>query len=198
MVFWLLACVLVGKKMIFDMIFLAFCLGLDAFFVALSISLLSKNFKNVLVFSALAAFFQALMPYIGWFITYFFSVKYLNFIQDIDHILVFVVFIYLAYKLYKEPFDNHNLSVGFVKLLILSIATSIDALGAGLMIFSLNYSILESVAIIGFVTFIMCYFSFVFGGFFSRIKPIFLKVIGVILLVFLGVKTLITHLIEGI
>lgn len=184
--------------MIFDMIFLAFCLGLDAFFVALSISLISKNHKDILLFSILAAIFQAIMPCIGWVITYFFSVKYLSFIQDIDHILVFVVFLYLAYKLYKEPFDNQNISVNFIKLLALSIATSIDALGAGLMIFSLNYNVLESVAIIGFITFFMCYLSFVFAKFFSKIKPMFLKIIGVVLLCFLGFKTLISHLIEGI
>lgn len=182
--------------MFFDMIFLGFSLGIDAFFVALSMGFASQNNKKeILLFCVFAGLFQFIMPVIGYFVTYFFSTQYIDFIQQIDHFLVLIVFSYLAYKLYSEDFQNDVLSLSFLKLVLLSVATSIDALGAGLMIFSLDYNIFISAFIILIITFFMCFCSFLFFGIFSKINSKYLKIIGVVLLFFLGLKTFINHII---
>lgn len=182
--------------MIIDIIILAFSLGIDAFFVALSIVLvLQKRLsKELLIFSFLAAFFQAFMPVIGYFITYFFNYKYMKFIQSIDHYLVFIVFIYLAYKLFKDCLDDNidNITLSFKSLFALSIATSIDALGAGLMIFSLDYKLLNSIIIIALITLFMCLCSCFISKF--KLNKKILQPLGSVLLVFLAFKILITHI----
>lgn len=184
-----------------QIIILAFSLAIDAFFVAFSIKLmLQKATKKVLYFSFLAAFFQILMPLIGFYITYFFSLKYIELIQKIDHFLVFIVFSYLAYGLfknYKNP-KNEEVNIDLKQLFILSILTSIDALGAGLMIFTLNLNIFKCVIIIGICTFILCSSVLFFSAFLQKIKQQYLELLGAFLLFFLGCKVMITHIIDGI
>lgn len=186
--------------MIIDLIILAFSLGIDAFFVALSISLMlqNKSLNKLIIFSLLAAFFQALMPMIGYFITYLLNSKYMEIIQKIDHYLVFLIFSYLAYGMYKSYKENNeeDIEISYKSLFLLSIATSIDALGAGLMIFSQKYNIYYSASIIAFITLLMCLFSVVVGK--LTIKQNILKILGCIMLLFLGLKIMITHTINNI
>lgn len=182
-----------------QIVLLAFSLAIDAFFVAFSIKLmLQKATKKVLYFSILAAFFQILMPLIGYYITYFFSLKYLKLLQEIDHFLVFIIFSYLAYDLYNKNSDDENISINLLQLFVLSILTSIDALGAGLMIFTLGFDILKCVLIIGVVTFILCISVLFLNTFLQKINKKYLNTLGSFLLFALGFKTLLTHIIEGI
>lgn len=180
-----------------QIVLLAFSLAIDAFFVAFSIKLmLQKATKKVLYFSVLAAFFQILMPLIGYYITYFFSLKYLKLLQEIDHFLVFIIFSYLAYDLYNKNSDY--ISINLLQLFVLSILTSIDALGAGLMIFTLGFDILKCVLIIGVVTFVLCISVLFLNIFLQKINKKYLNTLGSFLLFALGFKTLLTHIIEGI
>lgn len=190
---------LIGGVMFFDVFVLAFSLGIDAFFVALGLSMAAKKgYKNTLIFSGLAGFFQFFMPVLGFFMTYFLSMSYLSFIQSIDHFLVFIVFVYLAYKLYSEEVSSQNQSITFLSFIVLAFATSIDALGAGLMIFSMGYGIWQSAIFIGIVTLCMCFCSLLVGYFFKGLNPKILKIVGACLLLFLGIKALFSHIVEGI
>lgn len=186
--------------MIIDLIFLAFSLGIDAFFVALSICLMlqNKSINKLIIFSLLAAFFQAFMPAVGYLITYFLSSKYMQFIQMIDHYLVFVIFAYLAYKLFKDYLDksSEEIDISYKSIFLLSIATSIDALGAGLMIFSLNYNIYYSALLIAFITFIMCVSALLINKINFNNK--LLQPFGSVLLLFLAIKIVIIHTLEHI
>lgn len=185
--------------MFFDVFVLAFSLGIDAFFVALGLSMVAKKgYKNTLIFSGLAGFFQFFMPVLGFFMTYFLSMYYLSLIQSIDHFLVFIVFVYLAYKLYSEDVSSQNQSITFLSFIVLAFATSIDALGAGLMIFSMGYGIWQSAIFIGIVTLCMCFCSLLVGYFFKELNPKILKIVGACLLLFLGIKALFSHIVEGI
>lgn len=180
-----------------QIVLLAFSLAIDAFFVAFSIKLmLQKATKKVLYFSVLAAFFQILMPLIGYYIIYFFSLKYFKLLQEIDHFLVFIIFSYLAYDLYNKNSDY--ISINLLQLFVLSILTSIDALGAGLMIFTLGFDILKCVLIIGVVTFVLCISVLFLNIFLQKINKKYLNTLGSFLLFALGFKTLLTHIIEGI
>ncbi|MBZ7985905.1 manganese efflux pump [Campylobacter sp. Cr9] len=185
--------------MIIDLIILAFSLGIDAFFVALSICLvLRNNIKKLIVFSSLAAFFQAFMPIIGYYITYYLNTKYMKIIQAIDHYLIFFIFAFLSYKLFKEFLDENKeeININYFSLFMLSIATSIDALGAGLMIFSLKYDLLMSIILIFSITFLMCISSFLISKIKANKK--ILQPIGSLLLLFLACKIVIVHILEDI
>lgn len=185
--------------MAIDLIILAFSLGIDAFFVALSICLvLQNNIKKLIVFSSLAAFFQALMPLIGYSITYYLNSKYMKIIQALDHYFIFIIFAFLAYKLFKEFLDKNNekINISYLSLFFLSIATSIDALGAGVMIFSLKYNLFTSIIFIFSITFLMCISSYLLNK--IDINKRILQPIGGVFLIFLAFKVVIVHIIQDI
>ncbi|MBT0880865.1 MULTISPECIES: manganese efflux pump [unclassified Campylobacter] len=186
--------------MIIDIVILAFSLAIDAFFVALSICLVlqKQSLKKLLVFSALSACFQVLMPILGYYVTYLLNVRYMKLIQAIDHYLIFVVFAFLAYKLFKEFLDNENenIDISYGSLFLLSIVTSIDALGAGLMIFSLEYNLFISSVLIALVTFFMCFSSLFISK--MKVNKKILQPIGSLLLLFLAFKIVIVHMLENI
>jgi putative Mn2+ efflux pump MntP len=140
-------------------------------------------------------FFQALMPIIGWLA----GLSLKGFVMEVDHWLAFALLgsigakmIYEARKmdLEKKETDPLNLYV----LLMLSVATSIDALAVGVTFAFLNVSILFVVVIIGLVTFVISLIG-VFVG--NRVGHFFekkMETIGGFLLIGIGTKILIEHL----
>lgn len=119
-----------------SIILIATALAMDSFSVALANGLVTKTFNvsKALRIGAVFGFFQAIMPIIGWYA----GVHVLDLISEIDHWVAFALLILIGSRMIYESTRNDSdkivSSLTIKVLLILSIATSIDALAVGLSI----------------------------------------------------------------
>lgn len=139
-------------------------------------------------------FFQALMPLIGYLV----GAQFVDYIHAFDHWVVLVLLAGLGIKMIWDALHSDEALVctplSFKELLLLSIATSIDALAAGLALAMLKVNILSSVAIIGVVTAILTFLGALLGckaGYKFKSKA---QVLGGVVLCLIGLKVLIDHL----
>jgi len=182
---------------IIEIIIIAIGLSMDAFAVSITLGLSTEKagIKECAIPGLYFGLFQALMPLIGYFGGISFSDK----IQHLDHWVAFVLLGFIGGKMIKESFSKdeektHENPFKFVKMLILAVATSIDALVIGVTFAFFKINIFIAIAIIGFTTLIisMCGVKIgrtVGGKFKSKAE-----LIGGIVLVGIGVKILIEHL----
>ena len=177
---------------IYEIIVLSVALALDAMVVSFSygLVLLEQRLKNSLKLSGAFGFFQFIMPVIGWFLADW-VYKY---IKDYAKYIVFAVFIFLAVKFIKEAFSKENAvnkeCISLLCLFTLAVATSIDALGAGISIRLLNTNIWFPALLIGIITSALSIFGFWFAVIFRRVNTSILKIIAGLLFVYLAVKAL--------
>ncbi len=145
-------------------------LAMDAFSVSLANGLYHPNMKNTLrIFIAgTFAFFQFLMPLIGWFCVHTIVSIFVE-LQKFIPWIAFIVLILIGGKMVIEGFKNkatdEEVSLNFKIILIQGIVTSIDALSVGFTIS--NVDILEALIeslIIGITTFIICLFGLYLGN----------------------------------
>ncbi len=186
-----------------EVILLALTLSLDAFSVALSKGMAIKkfSFKHSLSCGAWFGIFQGLMPLIGYFLFKLLRDN-VSFIEDLDHWIAFIALGFIGgkmiYESFKEGDENANSSFSFKVMLGMAIATSIDALAAGIPIATDEKNIWVNVACIGIVTFLFSALGVFFGhklG--SKLKDKLgnkVEIIGGIILILLGLKILIEHL----
>ncbi len=182
---------------LFELLILSIGLALDAFAVSVASGVAIKNLrlKHALLIAVTFGGFQAIMPLIGWLA----GLGLKQFLGHLDHWIAFVLLsaiggkmIYEAFQLEKaEKADNPlNLAV----LLILGIATSMDALVVGVTFAMIKVAIVTPVILIGSVTFIFClvgvYIGDVFGHFFEKK----IEIVGGLVLIGMGLKILIQHL----
>ncbi len=182
--------------------FVGFGLAMDAFAVSVTSGISIKNMKirHALIIAATFGAFQAIMPVIGWLI----GGRAREFIITIDHWIAFALLgligakmIYEGLKI-DEQVEKESNPLNIHILFALAVATSIDALVVGLTLSVININIFLPVLIIGIITFIMS-FSGVWLG--NRYGHIFntakLEILGGLILIALGLKILIEHLING-
>ena len=182
---------------IISIIIIALALAMDAFAVAIASGITIKNLKtkHALTIGAWFGLFQAVMPLIGWFI----GLRLQNFMSDIDHWIAFSLLSLVGCKMIYESFkidtaDEKKNPLDINTLLLLSIATSIDALAAGISFAMLDISIITPILMIGFITFLMS-FAGVFIG--NKAGHFFEKKIEIgagIILIGIGTKILLEHL----
>lgn len=172
-------------------------LGMDAFAVAIGAGVVLKNHSQGSAFrmSFSFGFFQFIMPLIGWSAGLTIS----TFIQDYDHWLALVLLagiggkmIYDALRESKEV--SHSDPTRGLPLLMLSIATSIDALAVGLSLAFLKVAIFYPSVVIGTVAFAMTWIGMAFGERFGRVFGKKLEIAGGLILLGIGVKILLEHL----
>lgn len=175
---------------------IAFALAMDAFAVSIVSGTAYKQLKVKHAFRIAVFFggFQAFMPLIGALAGL--SVK--EYIANYDHWMAFGLLsavggkmIYESFKIKpaKENFDPSNIFI----LLVLSVATSIDALAIGVTLPLITSSIGTAVVIIGLVTFVLSYLGVFIGeksGHFFESK---IEALGGLILIALGLKILIEH-----
>ena len=175
-----------------ELIILAIALGIDCLVVSFSQGLLINNnrIKTSLILALIMGMFQGCMPIISYSLT---SIIY-NYISPFAKSLVFGIFLFLGTKFILEAInqENNNLQtkLNYKIMLILGIATSIDALGAGISLKLTNSSLLISSLIIGFLSFIMSKIGF-WGG--AHIKQSHTKTMSIcagLILICLAIKTL--------
>ncbi len=183
-----------------EIILLAIALAMDAFSVSITQGMLirKKAFPLALKLSIVFGFFQALMPLVG----YLLGTAFASYIQSIDHWIAFILLGFLGIRMIRESLQNDELlesghdldSLDFKTVIVLAIATSIDALAAGVTFAFLKTNILMAVAIIGILTAFLCFIG-VYIGYLARSKFKFnIELIGGCILVILGLKILLEHL----
>ena len=174
-------------------------LSMDAFSVSVCKGLTTKNFswKMALVCGLWFGFFQALMPVIG----YFLGVQFEQFITSVDHWIAFGLLyliglnmIYEALKKKKEQPQPADSSLSFKTMLLLAIATSIDALAVGISFACIQVEIWSSVLIIGLTTFLFSIAGVKIGNVFGSKFEKSAGVIGGVILILIGLKILLEHL----
>lgn len=178
-------------------IVIAVGLAIDAFAVSIVSGGAYKqlHIKHALRMALFFGGFQAIMPLIGFLAGL--SVK--RYIEVYDHWIAFGLLsavggkmIYESFKIrtIEEKFDPSNLFV----LLVLSVATSIDALAIGITLSFITSSIIAAVIIIGVVTFVLSYLGVCIGKRFGHFFENKIEAVGGLVLIGLGIKILIEHL----
>jgi len=177
-------------------IFIAAALAMDSFSVAITYGLATKTFKTTkaIKISAFFGFFQAIMPIIGWYTGF----HILDLISQVDHWVAFILLAFIGSRMIyesikKQPrslINSYNTKV----LLILSIATSIDALAVGLSFSIMNISIITLATATGVVTFTLSLLGVYLGRRFGGILKNRVESLGGIILVVIGLKILLEHL----
>ncbi|MBN2878126.1 MAG: manganese efflux pump [Clostridia bacterium] len=181
---------------IFEILLLSFALAMDAFAVSISVGVCSRDLAkpNALKCGLSFGIFQGGMLLIGILTANLFA----SFISPFSHWIAFVLLMYIGIKMIHESLTSEESVImsGFKSLLILSIATSIDALAAGISLAVVSVSFALPVALVAIITFALSYFGVFLGAAISRNTPgkIF-DVIGGIILIGLAIKTLLAHFI---
>ena len=180
-------------------VLLALGLSMDAFAVSIckGLSMTKADAGKCCIVGAWFGAFQALMPYIGFMLGSLFLDK----IEKFDHWIAFILLAIIGINMIvesrhkEEEADEKNASLAFGTMLVLSIATSIDALASGVALACDGTSnIYVAIAIIGTVTFVMSFTGVKIGNVFGSRYKSSAELIGGIILVGLGIKTLISHL----
>jgi len=173
----------------------ALALSMDAFAVAVScgVSKRANTTYMQLKISLFFGLFQGLMPIIGWSL----ASNFASYIRDYDHWVAFILLSFIGVKMIRESMDQtcENVEILTTKYIItLSIATSIDALAAGISFAILNINIFITSIFIAIITFILSFLGAKFG---QKLGCNFQKgaeVVGGVTLIIIGTKILIEHL----
>ena len=179
-------------------VIIAIGLAMDAFAVSVATGAAYKNPRiNYALRMALAfGSFQTIMPVIGWLS----GLGLRNFIGDYDHWVVFILLgfvgckmIYGSFKIKQARKKTDMLSTAVI--LVLALATSIDALAVGITFsFLFRGSIAIAVIIIGIVTFVLSYVGFYIGKSFGHFFETGIEALGGLILLVIGTKILLEHL----
>lgn len=190
-----------------SIILIALGLTMDAFAVSLTLGLKTdKESEKKVALKAALYFggFQALMPLIGWVL----GVKFSSYIENFDHWIAFVLLFIIGAKMIKEGFEHDEVEtvacdgdsskecITNKKFIILAIATSIDALAVGVSFAFLKVEIISSVIIIGITTMILSFIAVLIGKKLGDLIKNKAEILGGIILIFIGFKILIEHLLS--
>lgn len=189
---------------IFELFILAVGLSMDAFAVAICKGLATQKLKprHMLTVGAWFGGFQALMPLIG----YFLGTAFAKYVTAIDHWIALVLLCGIGGNMIKESFEKEEEeecdcgcdSYGFKKMFVMAIATSIDALAAGIslaMDLSDNYTYaFIAVAFIGIITFTLSAFGVKIGNIYGAKFKSKAEFTGGAILILLGIKIVLEHL----
>jgi manganese efflux pump family protein len=189
-------------------ILIAFGLAMDAFAVSITSGAIIKNLKpgsptkkgeifdNALKIAIFFGMFQMGMPLIGWFVGCYLD----RFISSFDHWIAFGLLSLIGAKMIceatkKESEKKEINPLNLYILLLLSVATSIDALAVGLSFAFLRISIITPIIIIGVITFSLSFIGVFAGNKAGHFFENKIEILGGVILIAIGLKILIQHLI---
>lgn len=181
-----------------ELILVGISLSMDAFAVSVckGLSVGAIKLKHMLLAGAWFGGFQALMPLIGYFLGSTFD----QYVTSFDHWVAFVLLAVIGGSMIKESREKdpeQNASFAFMTMLVLAVATGIDALAVGITFAFLNVNIIAAVSIIGVTTFAFSAAGIKIGSIFGIKYKSKAELFGGIVLVCLGAKILIEHLIAA-
>ena len=180
-----------------ELFILAVGLSMDAFAVSVckGLAMPKITVKKAAVVGIWFGGFQALMPALG----YLLGSQFKNSITAIDHWIAFILLALIGANMIKEALSSdddecQDDSLRLGDLIMLSIATSIDALAVGITFAFFNVSLLLSVSMIGIITFIICVIGVKVGNVFGEKYKSKAELAGGLILIVMGAKILIDHL----
>lgn len=176
-------------------------LSMDAFAVAIcqGLSMKKLNIRHSLVIALFFGGFQAMMPLLGWFL----GSQFAGYIQQFDHWVAFILLGVIGFNMIREALasedeDEEDCGCGerldLKRLLLMAVATSIDALAVGITFAFLTVPILPAVSVIGCTTFFLSFLGVAVGNYFGARFKKQAELSGGIILILLGVKILLEHL----
>jgi putative Mn2+ efflux pump MntP len=187
----------VNQMDIIEILLIALGLAMDCFAVSITsgIAIKHQRINNALKIGTFFGLFQAFMPVVGWFL----GLGFIGFISGIDHWIAFGLLgligckmIYESTKL--EESERKMSSLSTYVLIVLSVATSIDALAIGLSFAFLGVLIAVPIVVIGIVSFLLSFFGFLVGKRFRHLFEKRIEVVGGVILIGIGIKILVEHL----
>ncbi len=183
-----------------ELLLLAVGLSMDAFAVSICKGLATKrvSLKHSAIAGGWFGGFQALMPLLG----YLLGTTFEKYVKGIDHWIAFILLGAIGANMIKEAFsketDEADDSFGFKTMLVMAIATSIDALAVGISLAMLDdINITAAVSFIGVITFILSGTGVKIGNIFGAKYKSKAELLGGAILIILGLKILIEHLITN-
>lgn len=174
-----------------EIFFLALALSIDACVVSFSYGLCfnTQRLKYALQLATFTGMFQGLMPLFAYYLTAF--VK--SYISPYAKMIVFIIFMFLGVKFIKEAFDTKKscpAQIGLCCLILIGIATSIDAFSAGITLSLYGNKIIKPAILIFLITFINSFLGFNLGGMLKKFPTKILEVFAGLILVVLAIKVL--------
>lgn len=182
-----------------NLIFLSIGLAMDAFAVSIckGLSMNKINYKHAVIIAFMFGFFQAVMPLIGWAI----GRQFISSISIYSGWIAFILLAVIGAKMVYEALGKNILvcpdeqKFDFKEIIILSIATSIDALVVGISLALVpNVDIVISIATIGLITFMISFVGVIFGNKIGCRFNKYAELTGGIILIGLGIKMLIENM----
>jgi putative Mn2+ efflux pump MntP len=184
-----------------DLFLIGVGLSMDAFAVSVckGLSMSRVNKKQCFLIALFFGGFQALMPLLGWLL----GTTVVEYIRHFDHWIAFVLLLYVGGKMIVDAIrewkdddrpEYLDMPLHLKELFLLAVATSIDAFAVGITFSFLEVVIWTAIAIIGVTTFVLSaagvYIGNLFGGKFKSKA----QLAGGIILIALGARILVTHL----
>lgn len=187
--------------LVIELFLLGVGLSMDAFAVSVckGLGMRKLNKKQALIIGLYFGGFQALMPFVGWLL----GSQFQKYITSIDHWIAFILLGFIGGKMMieavrewneEEVVDVMDAPIDHKNMLVLAVATSIDALTVGITFAFLGTPIVEAITIIGITTMVISIAGVVVGNFFGSRYKSKAEFIGGLILVLLGLKILLGHL----
>ena len=179
-----------------ELILLAVGLAADAFAVSVckGLAVGQVRARHLLLCGLWFGAFQALMPFVGYLLGSAFAV----YIENFDHWIAFALLAVIGASMIKEAFEKEcgdtDASFGFRTMLVMALATSIDALAAGITLAMPGVNIVLALVLIGGITFALSAAGVKIGSVFGTRYRFAAELCGGILLILLGGKILLEHL----
>ncbi len=180
------------------LILLAVGLAMDAFAVSITngISIKNVQIKHALIIALFFGVFQGVMPVIGWLLGREFN----DFISDFDYWIVFVILLFIGLKMIydsvkaKKGKSSAEVSLKISVLLMLAVATSIDALAVGIGFSLIEMGIFLPSIIIGVVTFILSFIGVYIGKKLGRLFGRKMEILGGLILIIIAFNVLLENI----
>ena len=190
---------------VWEILLLAVALAMDAFAVSICKGLSTKEsyLKTGLVCGIWFGFFQALMPFLGWLLGSFVA----EYVARFSSYIAFALLAFLGIKMIvearrecaccecSEEETQKNASLGARTMLAFAIATSIDALAAGVTFAAMNVNVVLAISMIGVTTFLCSFIGASLGAKIGERWKYGAELAGGIILILIGLKILIEHLV---
>ena len=180
-----------------ELVVLAVGLSMDAFAVSIckGLALQRVSWKECCIAGAWFGGFQALMPLLG----YLLGTQFEQFVTSVDHWIAFVLLGIIGGNMIREAVrgedeDDADCNLALPHVLLLAVATSIDAFAVGITFAFLKVDILSSIAIIGVTTFVLCFAAVYLGSKLGSLLKKYAGILGGVILILIGARILIEHL----
>ncbi len=178
---------------IISILLTSFALSMDAFAVSVTkgITLKKINYSISAKIAFFFGLFQGIMPLIGWLL----GIKFESYIKSFDHWIALLLLSFIGIKMIFDAKDDDSSSstLDNKELIVLSVATSIDALAIGVSFAFLNIDIVPVCLAISGITFLMCFMGVLIGKKIGNVFKNYAQMIGGLILILIGLNIFNEH-----